>query len=116
MKDELVIVLVEKIKNMKSGTETSISKLIGYNSLQKYESEEIFEIYKIVIEKCEKDNIVLNFEKYKDKTVGLPFNIPFIKKAILLLCGIINIHMKEDRLKCMIQKNMEIMVKRKRFS
>ena len=72
--------LVEKIKNLQPDTETTISKLIGNNSISNYSSEDLFNIYKSVIKKCEEENIELSFDKYKNQVVGLPYNIPFIKK------------------------------------
>ena len=72
--------LVEKIKALQPNIETSITKLIGSDSVSNYSSEDLFNIYKSVIKKCKEENIELNFDKYKNKIVGLPYNIPFIKK------------------------------------
>ena len=72
--------LVEKIKDLQPETETTISKLIGNDSISNYSSEDLFNIYKSVIKKCEEENIELSFDKYKNQVVGLPYNIPFIKK------------------------------------
>ena len=72
--------LVEKIKDLQPDTETTISKLIGNDSISNYSSEDLFNIYKSVIKKCEEENIELSFDKYKNQVVGLPYNIPFIKK------------------------------------
>ena len=72
--------LVEKIKNLQPDTETTISKLIGNDSISDYSSDDLFNIYKSVIKKCEEENIILSFDKYKNQVVGLPYNIPFIKK------------------------------------
>ena len=72
--------LVEKIKDLQPDTETTILKLIENDSISNYSSEDLFNIYKSVIKKCEEENIELSFDKYKNQVVGLPYNIPFIKK------------------------------------
>lgn len=73
--DNIVNEIVNKISSLPKGTETSISMLLENNQ---YRNEELFEINKEVIKKCNELGLKLNFDKYKNQAVGLPFNIPFI--------------------------------------
>lgn len=73
--DNIVNEIVNKISSLPKGTETSISMLLENNQ---YRNEELFEINKEVIKKCNELGLKLNFDKYKNQVVGLPFNIPFI--------------------------------------
>ena len=49
------------------------------------------QINKIVTEVCKKINIQLDKSNYKNAVVGLPYNIPFVKKSVKVLkcpnCG-----------------------------
>ncbi|MBE6153510.1 MAG: hypothetical protein E7166_04730 [Firmicutes bacterium] len=71
--------LVQKIKDMESGTETTIAFLLD-DLINDYTTKELFEITNEVIEMCKSENIILDFSKYEVMDVGLPFNVPFIKK------------------------------------
>lgn len=71
--------LVQKIKDMEIGTETTIAYLLG-DLISDYTTKELFEITNEVIEICKSENIILDYSKYKNMDVGLPFNIPFIKR------------------------------------
>lgn len=81
--------IVKKIIDLPEGTETTISKLLDdtTNSYNKF----MFEINKIVTEVCKKINIQLDKSNYKNAVVGLPYNIPFVKKSVKVLkcpnCG-----------------------------
>ena len=72
--------LYVKIIELPKGCETSTSKLLGDDCLLRYSTKELFDIHNNLIKKCENDDIKLNFDKYKDTMIGLPFNIPFTKK------------------------------------
>lgn len=72
--------LTSKIKELEPNTETSISSLLGKDVIANYSSNNLFDIYNGVIKKCKEENIDLDFSKYKGQIVGLPYNIPFIKK------------------------------------
>ena len=78
--EEIVEKLFLKLKELPSGYETSTSELLGKDSLENFSTKDLFDINKQLIEKCEKENIKLNFDKYSGAVVGLPFNIPFIKE------------------------------------
>ena len=78
--EEIVEKLFLKLKELPSGYETSTSELLGKDSLENFSTKDLFDINKQLIEKCKKENIKLNFDKYSDAVVGLPFNIPFIKE------------------------------------
>lgn len=72
--------LTNKIKELEPNTETSIPSLLGKDVITNYSSNDLFDIYIGVINKCKEENIDLDFSKYKGQIVGLPYNIPFIKK------------------------------------
>jgi len=76
--DEIVDYIFIKVKKLPSGTKTTTSHLLDQN--EKYSSQEMFEIHKKLLNKCESENIQLNFDKYKGTNVGLPFNITFTKE------------------------------------
>jgi len=75
--NEPVFEVVKKIIEMPNGTESSVSQLLGTSQ---YSSEQLFDIHNSVNEVCKKLNIGIDYSEYKDKIVGLPFNIPFVKK------------------------------------
>ena len=77
--DSTVEVLVNVIDELSKGTEISISQILG-NHLEDYETKELFKINQDVINVCREKGINLNFDKYKDRVVGLPYSIPFIKE------------------------------------
>lgn len=74
-----VEVLANVIDELPKGTEISISQILG-NHLEDYERTELFKINQDVINICREKGINLNFDKYKDRVVGLPYSIPFIKE------------------------------------
>lgn len=61
---------------MPDGTETTIYELAKEYNLT---NKELFEVNNYVKIRTENDGIILDNRKYKDKKVGLPFNIPFCK-------------------------------------
>lgn len=69
--------LVNKVIALPIGTETSICKLLG-DKIREFNIDQLFQIYERVFGICKERGIILNFDKYKDQGVGLPFNIPFI--------------------------------------
>lgn len=76
--DNAVSLIINRIKELPSGTETSIIELLG-NLDYRYNKKQLMQIKTEVLEKCEEDGISLNTEKYKDRDIGLPYVIPFIK-------------------------------------
>ena len=78
--EEIVEELFLKLKGLPSGTEISTSELLGKDMLKKFSTKDLFDINKRLMEKCEMENIKLNFEKFSGTIVGLPFNIPFTKE------------------------------------
>lgn len=69
--------LVNKIITLPIGTETSISNLLSYK-IDEFSDNQLFEINKRVLNICKEKGVVLNFDKYKNQVVGLPFNISFV--------------------------------------
>lgn len=80
MSENEINTLFEKLKELPSNTEISISQLIGPNALKDYTSEVLSKIADQIFKKCEDENIELDFSKYANQKIGLIFNIPFIKK------------------------------------
>lgn len=78
--DEIITNLINKLHNLPNGTETSIIKLLGYDSLSKYNNDELTKICYAVFKKCEQDNIILDFSEHADEKTGQIYNIEFIKK------------------------------------
>ncbi|MDO5440318.1 MAG: hypothetical protein Q4F12_02135 [Erysipelotrichaceae bacterium] len=79
--EETVIKVVELIKTLPSGTETTTAILTGEVLGKEFvnnEPIELMEINQRVFEECEKINITLDNSEYNDSIVGLPYNIPFI--------------------------------------
>lgn len=76
---ELIKKIVLKIVEMEDGTESSINNLLDENN--KFTSAQLFEIDKLVTAVCIQLNIKLDKSAYHNQTVGLPYNIPFIKRT-----------------------------------
>lgn len=76
--EEISNKLVTDIKNIKENSETSISTLIN----RKIDSKTMFNIYKLTVKKLNEVGIYLNFGKYENQRVGLPFNVPFRKDYV----------------------------------
>ena len=77
--DNIINELVDAIDKLPKGTEIALSSIMG-DKFKNYSTNELFEINKKVLSVCKERGIILNFDKYKDQAVGLPFNIPFIKE------------------------------------
>ena len=80
MKEELIEYIMNEIRKLEVGAQTSISQILGSELLRKCNSVELFEIYNIVKEACDRENIILNTQDFDGKIVGLPYTIPFIKE------------------------------------
>lgn len=78
--EEIINIVYEKIKSLEAGTEVTIFQLIPKEARDKYTIQQLFEVTSKVFMKCKDNNISLNHDKYKDKEVGLPYYIPFIKE------------------------------------
>ncbi len=70
---------VEKIQKLDDNAIASMTTLLDVN---KYDSKTMFDIYNITVEKLKEVGLYLDFGQYKNRTVGLPFNIPFKKGYI----------------------------------
>lgn len=79
--DKIVNNIFNEIKELSDETEISISELIKKLNLSlDFSTEDMFEIEKKVREKAETEGIILDKSKYDGTVVGLPFNIPFVKR------------------------------------
>jgi len=76
--EEISNKLVTDIKNIKENSETSISALIN----RKIDSKTMFNIYELTVKKLNEVGLYLNFGKYENQRVGLPFNVPFTKEYV----------------------------------
>lgn len=77
---EIVEKLFLKVNELPSGFSTSTSKLLEDDCLEKFSTKELFEIHKQLLDKCESQNVGLNFEANNGVYSGLPFNVPFTKE------------------------------------
>ena len=128
--EEITNKIVKKIDKLEYNTEVSNSMLwkeeIDEN---KIEFDELFELNDKIIEKCEKKNYNLNFDNYKGASIGLPWDIPFIKeenglkkeiKGITISFGnylnseIFNIFDFDNNMKCGIS-NSTLSVSKRRY-
>ena len=71
--------IVEKIQKLDDNEVASITTLLDGN---KYDSKTMFDIYDTTVKKLKEVGLYLNFGKYENQRVGLPFNIPFKKGYI----------------------------------
>lgn len=78
---EIIDKIINKINNLDSGTEISMSEL-WQNEIKRYKLEfnDLFDMNEKILDMCEEKNIKLNFDKYDGACVGLPYDIPFIKE------------------------------------
>lgn len=78
---ELVKKLIDTLYKRKSGTKTSISKLMtkcGYNPADYEKNGELFAIYDEFCKEAKKQEITLDWSEHEGKDVGLPYNLPFV--------------------------------------
>ena len=71
--------VVEKIQKLDDNEVSTITKLLDGN---KYDSKTLFDIYNTTVKKLKEVGLYLDFGQ---RTVGLPFNIPFKKRYINFL-------------------------------
>ena len=79
--NEIINKIVDKINNIDSGTEISMSEL-WKDEIKRYklEFDDLFDMNEKILDICEEKNIKLNFDKYDGAYIGLPYDIPFIKE------------------------------------
>ena len=79
--EELVKKLIDTLYKRKSGSKTSISKLLikcGYDPADYEKSGELFAIYDEFCKEAKKQKITLDWSEHEGKDVGLPYNLPFV--------------------------------------
>ncbi|MBR5662777.1 MAG: hypothetical protein IKX00_03900 [Bacilli bacterium] len=81
--NEPVFTVVKKIIDLPDNTECVLSSLVEGHDIT--ETKFMFEIDKAVNEVCKKLNINLDKSKHAGQTIGLPFNISFVKKPLIVL-------------------------------
>jgi len=81
--DDVIECLIDELREMPEGTETTVYCLLeqcGFDAKQMEQNDEMFGIYDAVCKATRKAHITLDWSKYKDMVVGLPYNIPFVVK------------------------------------
>ena len=78
--DNIVNKMIEKIELLPVNIETSICQLLDKENLDRLSNDDLFKITSLFNQKCKEKNIVIDNSKYAGQLIGLPFNIPFIKK------------------------------------
>lgn len=72
--------IVNEIIELPDGAENSVANLLS--NVKDYTSKQLFDIQKCVVKVCNELNIELDYSRNQGKTLGLPYNIPFIKRKI----------------------------------
>ncbi len=79
--DELITKLMDMLYKRKSGSKSSISKLMikcGYDPADYEKNGEIFAIYDEFCKEAKKQEITLDWSEHEGKDVGLQYNLPFV--------------------------------------
>lgn len=79
--NDIVDTLIEELRELPNGTEVSIGRLInrcGYDARQLEQDDQMLIIYSELLKAARKAHITLDWSKYKNMVVGLPYNIPCI--------------------------------------
>ena len=78
--NKIIDKIIAKIDKLDKGTEIAMSEL-WKDEIKRYklEFEDLFDMNEKILDICEEKNIKLNFDKYADAYVGLPYDVPFIK-------------------------------------
>jgi len=93
--NSIITTLLDYIEKQPDGYENSLLAVLNevYTDL-KYENgiyyfgnneltfKNLFELQELLIKKSQEKNILLDFSKYDGQAVGLPFNIPFVKRSL----------------------------------
>lgn len=85
MINDIVETLIEELRELPDGTETTIGQLVtkcGYNMRQLELDDQMLAIYGDLLKAARKAHITLDWSAYKNMVVGLPYNIPFVVKNI----------------------------------
>ena len=77
---EKVFDVVKKLLNLSENTETTISKLV--DDSDRANLSFMFDIFETVVSVCKIIGVTLDMSKHDNHDIGLPFNIPFIKKTM----------------------------------
>lgn len=83
--EEIINILIKKIIELPEGTETTTFKLLQDSNIP-YNKAKIFEIHSKLRKKAQEYNILLDSSSYDGRAVGLPHNLPFIKKSLYNDC------------------------------
>ena len=82
--NEIVDVLIGKIKTLPNGTEITTSQLVKLCGLESecnsdgfFEPMGLFEIHDALFKAAEKEYVQLDMSKHDGKVEGLPFNLDF---------------------------------------
>lgn len=76
---DTILKVVDKIVELPENTETTLAEILGPDN--NLDSKQMMVVNKLVHEVCEKLNIDLDSSSHSNQIIGLPFNIPFVKKS-----------------------------------
>ena len=80
--EEIIEFGLKNLEELPNGTKTTTNSLIieKLKSIEiKLDFDDMFKIDKEIKKRAIEKGIILDFSEYKDKDVGLPYNIPFTK-------------------------------------
>ena len=82
--DEIVRVLLKRIRELPDGTETSTAKLIWeiFNNPRDLRGS-LMEVHFTLLEAAKKEGIDLDMSKHDGKAEGLPYNLDFVIRQAL---------------------------------
>lgn len=93
--DSIITTLIDYIEKQPDGYENSLLAVLNEVYIDfkyengiymfkdgKLESRDLFKLQEKLIAKSSEKNILLDFSKYEEQAVGLPFNIPFVKRSL----------------------------------
>ena len=72
--NEIIKQVVDKIKNMPTGTRFTVAELIAQYGVDVKDTKKMFEYHKLIYTQI--SNIVKTPDEYVGAKVGLPFNVP----------------------------------------
>ncbi len=78
---EMIRELIEELREMPNGSETSIRQIVercGYDANELERNGEFFTIFYKVCKAAKKEHIALHWPDYGGIPLGLPYNLPFI--------------------------------------
>lgn len=83
MDEEIIAKAVEHIESLSDKERISTSEVLKIVGIETIDLAVGFKYHRVICEEIEKRGIVeLDMSEYKDKDVGLPYNIPYIIRRV----------------------------------